>query len=177
MHVLQYIAVKADSVQEAYDEVETRLQDLLGGEPSGGTWYDWFIVGGGRWNTSGSDDIQEAYKEGKTNMIVSSENLDEFLAVLESCIDSRIAEFNRYRDEWQRANINLESYFDIYDGDTDYSMKLYSLGKLIDMVQGEWDFNSYYFDLDNWSTNPTHMTEDRINVGGVWYLVPVDFHF
>jgi hypothetical protein len=174
---LQYIAVKAETADEAYHQVETILQDMLGGEYGNGTWYDWFVVGGGRWNTGNSDDIHEAYKEGKTNMIVSTDNLDEFLAILESCIESRVSEFQRYRDEWQRANINLESYFDMYDGDMDYSMKLYPLGKMIDMVQGEWDYNSYFYDLEHWSTNPIHMTKDRLDVGGVWYLVPVDFHY
>jgi hypothetical protein len=56
-------------------------------------------------------------------------------------------------------------------------MKLYTLGKMIDMVQGDWDFNSYFYDLENWSTNPVHMTKDRINNGTLWFLVPVDFHF
>jgi hypothetical protein len=73
--------------------------------------------------------------------------------------------------------MNLDSYFDEFDGTMDYSMKLYSLGKMIDMVQGDWDFNSYFYDLQNWSTNPIHMTKDRINNGTIWYLVPVDFHF
>ena len=177
MHVLQYIATKAETADEAYDNVETYLQNLLGNEPSGGTWYDWFIVGGGRFNTDNSEDFMDSYKEGKTNMIVSTDNLDEFLAILERCIENRVSEFQRYRDEWQRANINLDSYFDMYDGDMDYSMKLYPLGKMIDMVQGEWDYNSYFYDLENWSTNPIHMTKDRLDVGGVWYLVPVDFHF
>jgi hypothetical protein len=174
---LQYIAVKAETADEAYDMVETQLQNLLGGEPNGGTWYDWFVCGGGRWNTQEGDEFTEAYKEGKTNMIVSSDNVELFEQIIVQSIDSRMIEFNRYRDEWQRSNINLESYFDEYQGDMDYSMKLYPLGKMIDMAQGEWDYNSYYYDLENWSTNPKWMTEDRINNGGIWYLVPVDFHY
>lgn len=177
MHTLQYIAVKAETVEEAYHQVETILQDMLGGEYGGGTWYDWFIVGGGRWNTEGNLDYMEAYKEGKTNMIVSSDNVQLFEQTVVDCIDSRMAEFKQYRSEWERSNINLEATLDEYDGDTDYSMKLYPLGKMIDMLQGEWDFNSYFYDLEHWSTNPIHMTKDRIDVGGVWYLVPVDFHY
>ena len=177
MHVLQWIAVKAETADEAYQFVEDQLQSMLGGELGGGTWYDWFIVGGGRWNTQEGDDFKEAYKEGKTNMIISSDNLAEFHERVNKCIQYRVEEFNRYRDEWSGSAVSLSEYLDGYDGNTDYSMKLYPLGKMIDMVQGEWDFNSYFYDIENCSTSPKHMLNDIKDVGGVWYLVPVDFHF
>lgn len=173
MHVLQYIAVKAETADEAYDLVESSLQNDL----DTGSWFDWFVCGGGRWNTQEGDEFTEAYKEGKTNMIVSSDNLEEFLSIVDGCIDNRMTEFNRYRDEWKRGNINLEATFDEFDGAMDYSMQLYPLGKLIDMYQGKWDYNSYFYDIENWSVNPKWMNEDRINNGGIWYLVPVDFHY
>jgi hypothetical protein len=91
-------------------------------------------------------------------------------------MESRMREFNYYRHQWEGSGINLEATLAEYDGTMDYSMKLYPVSKMIDMYQGEWDFNSYYYDLENWSTNPKWMTEDRINNGGIWYLVPVDFH-
>ena len=172
MHVLQYIAVKADNAEEAIDSVRTQLESIMGEAGSGATWYDWFVTGGGRFNPD-----SDPYRDGETNMVISSQDSEAFENTIVECIDSRMREFNRYRDEWQRSNINLESYFDEYQGDMDYSMQLYSLGKMIDTVQGQWDFNSYYYDLENWSTNPKWMTEDRINNGAVWFLVPVDFHF
>jgi hypothetical protein len=167
------MAVKAETADEAYDLVESKLQEDM----DTGSWYDWYVVGGGRFNVSQDEDWQEAYKNGKTNMIVSSDNVELFEQTVADCIDSRMAEFKQYRSEWERSNINLEATLDEYDGDTDYSMKLYPLGKMIDMLQGEWDFNSYFYDLEHWSTNPIHMTKDRLDVGGVWYLVPVDFHY
>jgi hypothetical protein len=88
-----------------------------------------------------------------------------------------MSEFNRYRDEWNRSNINLEGVFDEFDGAMDYSMRLYGIGRMLGMIQGDWDFNSYFYDLVNWSTNPVHMNKERIEVGTLWYLVPVDFHF
>ena len=172
MHVLQYIAVKADSPEEAIDSVRERLQDILGNEYGGGAWYDWFITGGGRFNEN-----SDPYTDGDESMVVSSKDSEAFEKIIVESVEARMSEFNRYRDEWQRSNINLDSYFDEYQGDMDYSMKLYPLGKMIDMVQGNWDFNSYFYDLENWSTNPIHMNKDRINVGGQWYLVPVEFHF
>jgi hypothetical protein len=172
MHILQYIAVKAETADEAYDLVESKLQQDL----DTGSWYDWYVVGGGRFNVSEDEDWQEAYKEGKTNMIISSDNVELFEQIIVQSIDNRMVEFNRYRDEYERSAINLEATLYEYDGTMDYSMRLYPVSKMIDMYQGKWDYNSYFYDLENWSTNPKWMTEDRINNGGIWYLVPVDFH-
>ena len=172
MHVLQYIAVKADSVEEAIDDVRSELERSLSNDGSPSSWYDWFVTGGGRWNPD-----NDPYTDGATNMVVCSKDSEAFEQTVAECIESRLAEFRRYRAEFELSNVNLDSYFDEFDGTMDYSMKLYSLSKMIDMVQGEWDFNSYFFDLRNCSTNPLHMNKDRINDGGVWYLVPVDFHF
>ena len=172
MHVLQYIAVKAESPEEAIAQVGEKLQDILGNEYGGGAWYDWFITGGGRFNQE-----SDPYTDGQTNMIVSSKNSEAFELILKDCIEARMSEFRQYVEEWKRSNINLDSYFDEYQGDMDYSMKLYSLGKIIDMAQGQWDFNSYFYDLANWSTNPFHMNKERLEVGTLWYLVPVDFHY
>jgi len=172
MHVLQYLAVKADSPEEAIDQVRERLQDILGNEYGGGAWYDWFVTGGGRFNTD-----NDPYTDGAINMIVSSKDSEAFELILKDCVEARMSEFNRYRDEWNRSNINLEAVFDEFDGAMDYSMRLYGIGRMLGMIQGDWDFNSYFYDLENWSTNPVHMTKDRINNGTLWFLVPVDFHF
>jgi len=172
MHVLQYIAVKADSPEEAIDLVRMELEVVMGESGSGTTWYDWFITGGGRFNQE-----SDPYTEGQTNMIVSSKDSEAFEQTLVECVESRMSEFNRYRDEWKRSNVNLEAVFDEFDGAMDYSMRLYGIGRMIGMIQGDWDFNSYFYDIENWSTNPVHMTKDRIENGTLWFLVPVDFHF
>jgi hypothetical protein len=172
MHVLQYIAVKADSPEEAIDLVRMELEVVMGESGSGTTWYDWFVTGGGRFNSN-----SDPYTDGDESMIVSSHDSEAFEKVVVECIEARMREFRRYVEEWKRSNINLDSYFEEFEGTMDYSMKLYSLGKMIDMAQGEWDFNSYFYDLANWSTNPVHMNKDRIENGTLWFLVPVDFHF
>ena len=51
MHCIQYIATKADSVQEAFDEVKGYLEINMG-EDGYSNWNDWFVTGGGRWSTS-----------------------------------------------------------------------------------------------------------------------------
>jgi hypothetical protein len=172
MHVLQYIAVKADTPEEAIDLVRMELEVVMGESGSGITWYDWFVTGGGRFNSN-----SDPYTDGDESMIVSSHDSEAFEKVVVECIEARMREFRRYVEEWKKSNINLDSYFEEFEGTMDYSMKLYSLGKMIDMAQGEWDFNSYFYDLANWSTNPVHMNKDRIENGTLWFLVPVDFHF
>ena len=172
MHVLQYIATKADSPEEAIENVRTELESQMGEFGSGSTWYDWFVTGGGRFNTD-----NDPYTDGAINMIVSSKDSEAFELILKDCVEARMSEFNRYREEWKNSNINLEGVFDEFDGAMDYSMRLYGIGRMIGMIQGDWDFNSYFYDIDNWSTNPVHMTKDRINNGTLWFLVPVDFHF
>jgi hypothetical protein len=63
---------------------------------------------------------------------------------------------------------------DSYTGNTDYSMSLYPVAKCIDMLQGSWDFNSYFYDAETGSTNFQYML-DKLDES--WYLIPVDFHF
>jgi len=145
-------------------------------ESFNGTWYDWFVVGGGRYNMVENEDMSGAYVEGKTNMFISSKNVDEFNDRLATCMEFRIVEFDRYRDEWNNSGIDLNAKLDSYDGKSDYTHSLHPLGKMIDMTQGEWDYNSYFYDMDNWSTNPEHM-QKAIEAGEHWFLVPVDFHF
>lgn len=174
MHVLQWIAVKAETADEAYELVESQLQTILNESPD---WYDWYVAGGGRFNVAENEDWREAYVEGKTNMIVSSEDVPAFNERIHTCIEYRIAEYRRYQDEWNRSGIDLNERLDSYTGNMQYDFQLYPMSKMIDMLNGKWDYNSYFYDLQNWSTNPEHMQKDINDVGGVWYLVPVDFHF
>lgn len=177
MHVLQWIATKAEDEDQAYHNVEQHLESQMSGNDSQATWYDWFVVGGGRWNTAQDDDMLESYKEGKTNMFISSDNMEDFQARIDTCIDNRMAEFKSYRESFEKAEIDINAKLDSYAGVMSYDFELYPLKKMIDMLNGEWDYNAYFWDCENWSTNPDHMLKDIQNVGGIWYLVPVDFHF
>ncbi len=177
MHTLHWIATKAETAEEAYRNVEQHLESQMSGNDSQATWYDWFVVGGGRWNVAENEDWRTAYDGGKTNMFVSSDNMEEFNATIQRAIDNRISEFKSYRESFEKAEIDINAKLDTYAGNMQYDFDLYPLKKMIDMLQGEWDYNAYFWDCENWSTNPDHMLKDIQNVGGVWYLVPVDFHF
>ena len=136
-----------------------------------GGWSDWYIVGGGRWN----DNPDSQYKEDDYSMVISyGAEPDKFLETVNRAIESRKIEFAGYRERFEAQNLDLNATLDKYDGQTNYSFDLYELNKMIDMLQGKWDMNSYFYDLNNWSVNPKWVLD---TLSDSWYIVPVDFHF
>lgn len=181
MHVLQWIAVKnpqafdieeLDSCkQEAHDFVKAKFEEMYSESEGLGGWSDWYIVGGGRWN----ENPDSQYKEDDHSMVISyGAEPDKFIETINNAIESRKAEFAGYRENFEKQNLDLNATLDKYDGLTNYSFDLYELNKMIDMLQGKWDFNSYFYDLNNWSTNPKWVLD---TLSDSWYIVPVDFHF
>lgn len=175
MHVLQWVAVEADSKEDALYAAKTQLEGIMGEEGSGSTWYDWFVAGGGRWNPNEGSQ----YKDTDDSMVISAYEAgnDVISNKINECLESRKREFADYRASFDKAEIDLNAKLDSYTGVMDYSFELYPLKKMIDMLQGEWDYNCYFFDLVNWSTNPKHILDriekDNKNI----FLVPIDFHF
>jgi hypothetical protein len=172
MHVLQYIAVQTDNQEEAFHTVKDNLESELGNnEYATNTWFDWFVVGGGRFVEG------NPYEESTNNIISYDEDPKTFLKQVDVSIESRMAEFNGYRKMFDEKNIDLNDKLDNYKGVMNYDFELYPLKKMIDMIQGEWDMNSYFYDMHHASTNPEHMHKS-IDLGNKnWYAVPVDFHF
>jgi hypothetical protein len=174
MHVLQRIAVQAEDKLQAFAIVKDTLEQELGNnEYSSNTWFDWFVTGGGRWNPN--PDSQ--YEDDNAMTISYDEEPDKFLAQVALAIQSRVEEFNRYRQHFAEKNVDINAKLDSYDGSTDYSFDLYDLNKMIDMLQGKWDFNSYFFDMTSQSVSEKFMLESIDKGNKNWYLVYVDFHF
>jgi hypothetical protein len=180
MHVLQWIAVEADDKDEAYRRVQDTLQNMLGDfDTPTMTWFDWFVVGGGRWNMTEEDSHVEAYVEGKTNMIISAkEQPDEFEERVLQSMESRKVEFDNYAKDIDPSLIT-KIITDYNPREFDFSafQSLYPIKKVIDMAYGNWDFNSYFYDMVNDSTTPKYLFEAIDKDPEMWYLVPVDFHF
>ena len=172
MHVLQWIAVQAENDDEAMQLVESKLQDEMGGQDQYLSWYDWFVLGGGRFNTEA-----DPY-ESSANMIISYDKAPaEYRETITDMLSNRVEEFKAYREMYEQRDIDLNTKLDSYTGNMQYDMELYPLAKMIDMIQGKWDYNAYFFDIHHDSTNPEHMYKS-IDIGNKnWYLVPVDFHF
>lgn len=165
MHVLQRIAVQADNKDMAFRTVKDYLENELNDYQS---WYDWFVTGGGRWNAN-----TDGYDDNDQSMTISySEEPDKFISEVNTAIEARIEEFKQYRKSFADTDINAS--LDKYDGQMDFSFDLYPLGKMIDLMQGKWDFNSYFFDCTHETTNTKYMLD---KIDDSWYLVFVDFHF
>jgi hypothetical protein len=182
MHVLQWIAVKptdkfeaefADTCkEEAFDIVKSKFEEMYSESEGLAGWSDWYVVGGGRYNSNPDNQYEE--KNAWNDVISYGENPELFISTINRAIESRMSEFSGYRERFEQQKIDLKEKFDNYDGSMDYSMELYDLSKCIDMLQGKWDMNSYFYDLNSWSTNPKWVLD---TLGDSWYLVPVDFHF
>ena len=180
MHVLQWIATEADNKDEAYATVEETLQNMLGDfDMPTHTWYDWFVVGGGRWNTEGDESSTAAYTEGKTNLIISyDEDPVAFRVQVLRSLEDRKSEFDNYAKDVDSSAIDkIITDYDPKDHDFLAFQTLYPIKKIIDMAYGTWDFNSYFFDMVNDSTTPKYLYESLDKGNKNWYLVPVDFHF
>jgi hypothetical protein len=174
MHVLQYIAVQSDDQDMAFRTVKDTLESELGGiESATNSWFDWFVAGGGRWNPN--PDSQ--YADDQTMIISYDDNPAEYRAMVDSMMSNRMEEFNGYRKQYESKEIDLNAKLDNYKGVMNYDFELYPLAKMIDMIQGQWDFNAYFYDMQSASTNPEHMYKS-IDLGNKnWYLIPIDFHF
>lgn len=168
MHVLQRMAVQADDKDHAFRSVKDYLEIQMGGEYNYSSWYDWFVTGGGRWNAN-----TDGYDDNDQSMTISyGEEPDKFISEVNTAIEARIEEFKQYRKSFEDVDINAS--LDKYDGQMDFSSDLYPLGKMIDLVQGKWDFNSYFFDCTHETTNTKYMLD---SLDDSWYIVFVDFHF
>jgi hypothetical protein len=168
MHVLQYIAVRAEDEDMAMRVAEDTLNSEMGGnEYAHNSWYDWFVIGGGRFVDG------DPYKS-STNHIISykEHGLAGIQEKIDWAIEARKTEYANYMKSVDYSKI-LDT-LDSYTGNTDYSMSLYPVAKCIDMLQGSWDFNSYFYDAENSSTNFQYML-DKLDES--WYLIPIDFHF
>lgn len=174
MHVMQWIATRADDKDEAFRRVKEYLEINMGREDSYASWYDWFVTGGGRWNPNA-----DQYNDDDQSMTISYEtDPDLFEEQVLLAMENRKAEFESYAKDVDK---------DVLDKIiTDYNpreknfvnfQKMYPIKKMIDMAYGEWDFNSYFFDSENDTTTPAYMFEAIDKGEKNWYLIAVDFHF
>jgi hypothetical protein len=172
MHCIQYIATKADSVQEAHDEVRAYLETNMG-ESGYENWYDWFVTGGGRWSTS-----EDPYDDNYTGDVVHQSD-PKFQEYLDTAHKYRLAHLDQYIEQARQINLSdlLDKLEDFEHDHFKVGMDLYPINKLYDMATGKWDYNSSFFDSVNDSTNRKYMLDTIDNGADNWYLVPVDFHF
>ena len=175
MHVFQWIAIQSEDKDLAFRSVKDYLETNMGNEYSYSSWYDWFVTGGGRWNDNGND----SYDDNDQSMVISyDEDPKKFLEAVEQSMNNRKEEFDRYAKDVS-VDIIAKIISDYNPREKQFSAfsELYPLKKVVDMVYGDWDFNSYFFDCNSDTTTPNYMLESIDKGNKNWYLVPVDFHF
>jgi hypothetical protein len=174
MHVIQYVATQADSVDEAFRRVKDYLETNLGEHESYNNWYDWFVTGGGRWATGEDNQYNDNYQGDVVHQ--SDPKFEEYL---DTAHKYRQQELSRYEEEARKLNLT-ELLDNLQDFEFDHfrvGMDLYPLHQIYQMCMGVWNSNSYFMDSVNDSTNRKYMRESIDNGAKDWYLVPVDFHF
>ncbi|CAB4242303.1 hypothetical protein UFOVP222_120 [uncultured Caudovirales phage] len=171
MHTLQWVIVEAEDVDTAAENAESLLNQEMGDGEGTNSWYDWFVVGGGRWN-----DEQDPYHNSSNMIIAFEDNPNAFNAKIQELIANRIDNYNEYLAEAKQQDIMAK--LENYGGVMTYDPSFYPIARLIAYQQGKWDYDSKVYDLVHWSTNITHILSKIDNgLGENLYLVPIDFHF
>jgi len=172
MHCIQYIATQADDVDQAFRSVKHYLEMNMG-ESGYENWYDWFVTGGGRWSTD-----TDPYNDEYTADVVHQSD-PKFQEYLDTAHKYRLSSLNEYIEQAKKIDL-ADIIGKLEDFEHDHfkvGMDLYPINKLYDMSTGKWDYNSYFFDSHNDTTNRKYMLDGIDNGDKNWYLVPVDFHF
>ena len=178
MHVIQYVATKADDVESAHRAVKDYLESHLGSESySSDVWYDWFVTGGGRW----ASNEEAQYDDNYTGDVVHQDS-PKFQENLDQAHKWKL-EATAYELKYARET-DIAAVLDKIDSDQegmypmfDIASKLYPFKKLYEQIAGVWGPDSYFFDIENDCTHPKYMREAIDKGDKNWYLVPVDFHF
>jgi hypothetical protein len=180
MHTLHWIAIQADSKENAFGIVKDNLLPNEDGYRLA-DWSDWHVVGGGRWNNVG-----DGYTD-QDNMIVSyAENPDKFKEVLSDIKQVRINQMNNKLIKLDEAFDNLKS--DIVDyisndckleDKKQFDFSRWEIKEAISILNNEWIPDSSFYDNQEFTSSLQYLEErlDKPEKAALQYLVPVDFHF
>jgi len=187
VHTLHYIAVEADSKQEAFDKVVVSLQSNEDGYRLA-DWSDWHVVGGGRWSTNANkkseNNLMGGYNDDPTDVIGYAENKEKFQEVVKDILRFRSQTMNRNiveikTDKFisQMVDYASEGGRGPWNGDT--LMNVYSIKQAAEMLMGSWTSDSGFYDLQEHVSEFEYLDErlDKPDRAVRQYLVPVDFHF
>jgi hypothetical protein len=176
MHVLQHIAVISESKEEAAKKVSSIFNDMYTESEGLGGWSDWFVVGGGRWNSDSGNQYQDSFND----VVSYADEHDNFNKTIENAMESRRQEMEGLSKyvELDKFNNHIQKFIsgDYLDEDR-FDMTSYYVRSVASILSGYWDSNSYFYDLENHTTSAKYMREDIDKGNQNWYAVPVDFHF
>lgn len=173
MHVLHWVAVEADSIEDAFYEVVNSLEVDEG--RSWAEWSDWHVVGGGRWSNSQYEDSPELVKEYKSTP-------DSFEETLDWCRNARVEEVQSMFDRADIAKFEQSIHNYLHSGGNPdekekYDLNVYFFHKIAEILSGWYGSNSYFYDLVNHTSEMSYTYDRMKNNPTKQYLVPVDFHY
>ena len=185
MHTLHYIAVEADSKQQAFDKVVVSLSPNEDGHRLA-DWSDWHVVGGGRWssNANKENNLMAGYNDDPTDVLGFSEDKEKFQEALVSVGKFKSQAMNRAIKDLKpdkfisdMVDYASEGGRSEYNGDT--MMSAYIIKEAATMLMGGWTPDSGLYDLQENIAEATYLKErlDKPEQSALQYLVPVDFHF
>lgn len=177
MHCIQYVATRAANKEEAISKVKNYLEAAMGADDSYASWYDWFIVGGGRWSSD-----PDNYRDTAADVAVLGEpRFEEYLEKAAEYKKSDYVDILKYaREQVSNFEVMLREIEDMATGLEpmfQFSMRLYGLHQLYKMTGGDWGSYSYFYDIESGCTHPEPMRESYSKGKRDWFIVPVDFHF
>ena len=185
MHTLHYIAVEADSKQQAFDKVVVSLSPNEDGYRLA-DWSDWHVVGGGRWssNANKENNLMAGYNDDPTDVLGFSEDKEKFQEALVSVGKFKSQAMNRAINDLKpdkfisdMVDYASEGGRSEYNGET--MMSAYIIKEAATMLMGGWTPDSGLYDLQENIAEATYLKErlDKPEQSALQYLVPVDFHF
>ena len=185
MHTLHYVAVKLDDASDflemrsdATAEVNSTLE---GDERPYGSWYDWFVVGGGRFVEG------DAYSNSGHAVVLYAENPDLFLEKMNEGLGWQLSNakslFEQLSEKFDldSAMAKFERGYNNTSEPIDYSsMGAWTMRRLMSHFEGYWNPDSHFLDITNGTPTPHYFlkeVEENPDEAKFWALVPVDFHY
>ena len=182
MHTLHMVAVKVDAdtvldnpigvlKEDASLEVKSSLE---GDERPYASWYDWFIVGGGRFAEG------DAYNDNHDNAIAYHEDPEKFIAEMDKVLGWRKANATQMLEQLKEKDFDfayaVETALEGKES-TRFDSNLWNALELSKIANGYWIPNSHFYDISNGTTSNEYILKDiEEGRGHEWVLVPVDFH-
>lgn len=174
MHTLHMVAVKvvAEELENIKDEASREVHStLLGDERPYATWYDWFVIGGGRFAEG------DAFGDNHDNAIAYHNEPEKFIAEMDKVLGWRKENAERMlktlRDEEFDFAYAVETAIE-GRGEVSNLWKALELAKI---ANGYWIPESHFYDLANGTASNEYILKDiEEGRGHEWVLVPVDFH-
>jgi len=176
-HVIQYLLVEADSVDDALGEVSTRLER---GNPS---WSDWHNATGsgsfaGRWTGNAfknhSDDPDPAGVDRDVLCYADNPALAE--KFIEKAIGWRQEAIATFKDRILTSAYEIvEATHDPFEEEK-FGMDNYYYRKLAEVLDNTWTTDTAVYDLHQWTANLGDWKRRIALASEKQFIVAVDFH-